>query len=57
MCVFKGENRKVVITISIDTVIRKCLLLPWQMRNQRESTDLLLVQQLVDTERLADREG
>lgn len=30
MCVFKGENREVVITVSTDTVIRKRLL-PWQM--------------------------
>lgn len=28
MCVFKGEDREAVITISTETVIRKCLL-PW----------------------------
>lgn len=51
MCVFKGENREVVITISTDTVIRK-FLLPWQMRYKCTSTNPLLVQQLVHTERM-----
>ena len=53
MCVFKAENREVVITISTDTVIRK-FLLPWQMRYKSTSTDPLLVQQLVDAQRHAD---
>lgn len=50
MCVFKGENKEVVITISTDTAIRKYLF-PWQMRYKSRSTDPLLVQQLVDIER------
>lgn len=54
MCVFKGENGEVVITISTDTVIRKCLL-PWQMRYKSRSADLLLVQQLVEIQKHAER--
>lgn len=53
MCVFKGENREVVINVSTDTVIRK-LLLPWQMRYKSTSADPPLVQQPVDTQRHAD---
>ena len=48
MCVFKGENGEVVITVSTDTVIRK-FLLPWQMRYKSTSADPPLVQQPVDT--------
>lgn len=47
MCVFKTQNREVVIT---DTVIKKCLL-PWQMRDKSRATDPLSVQQPTDTER------
>ena len=42
MCVFKGRNREVVITVSTDTVIRKRLL-PWQMRYESTSIDELLL--------------
>lgn len=57
MFVFKGENREVVITISTDTVIRRCLL-PWRMRYKSQSADPPLVQQLVDRDkRHTDREG
>lgn len=56
MCVFKGENREVVITISTDTVIRKCSL-PWQMRYKSTSADPPLVQRLVDTERHVGKKG